>query len=121
MNSREEKIKELLSSKNPSASDVTKPLKFIGDGDMKKGVDTIFDYGKHVGEKSGKKKGSLETLGVIGVAYLVFKGGKYVGEKIKESKLHKLQEDKIIEAFEDETISVKDEEVGDDWERARMH
>lgn len=50
-NSKKLQIEKLLKTSNPSASSVTKPLKKIGDGNMKKGVVELVNYGKHIGRK----------------------------------------------------------------------
>ncbi len=117
MSNKGNQIGELLKTASAAAPDVTKPLKSIGDGNMLEGVKNIFNYAMTEGEKTGldkgKKfglvKGSIITLGVCGVLYLVPKGVKFVKKKISEKKAHNEMGEKIYTAFSEELTESSDE------------
>ena len=124
MSNKGNQIGELLKTASAAAPDVTKPLKSIGDGNMLEGVKNIFNYAMTEGEKTGldkgKKfglvKGSIITLGVCGVLYLVPKGVKFVKKKISEKKAHNEMGEKIYTAFSEELTESSDEGGGVDEE-----
>ena len=66
MSNKGRQIEDLLNKISPTASDVTKPLKIIGDGKMIDGVKNIFNYALDEGKKTGWKKGKrLVSLKVV--------------------------------------------------------
>lgn len=116
MSNKGDQIGELLKTASAAAPDVTKPLKSIGDGNMLEGVKNIFNYALTEGEKTGLAKGkiglakgSVITLGVCGVLYLVPKGVKFVKKKISEKKAHDEMGEKIYTAFSGELTDSSNE------------
>lgn len=57
MSNKGRQIEDLLNKISPTASDVTNPLKIIGDGKMIDGVKNIFNYALDEGRKNGLEKG----------------------------------------------------------------
>lgn len=94
MSDKTKEITELLSEACSSASDMTHGFKNIGDGDMKKGIQTVTEFFKETGEVAGLKKGaiggSLVTLTAIGI----IAGVKAIVDK---NKAHKEKGEKIIQ------------------------
>lgn len=97
MSDKTKEIAELLSEACSSASDMTHGFKNIGDGDMKKGIQTVAEFFKEAGEMSGIKKGaiggSFATLTVIGL----IAGVKAIVDK---NKAHKEKGEKIIQGLQ---------------------
>lgn len=79
MSNKDNQIEQLLSMSVAPASNITKPLKTIGEGNMLVGVKKIYTYaleeGKKIGFTKGKKigmvKGSLITIGISSVLYFI--------------------------------------------------
>ncbi len=123
MRNKGNQIGELLNAASAAAPDVTRPLKFIGDGNMLDGVKNIFNYaltegektGLVKGEKKGLVKGSAITLGVCGALYLIPKGIKLVKKNIAEKKAHDEMKEKIYTAFSEElTVSYDERGAADE-------
>ena len=102
MNNRYNQIKMLLNATSASAADITRPLKSIGNGNMLNGVKNISDYSHKEGVKIGIIEGSVITLCVCGVIYLIPKGIKYAKQKIDEKKAHDEMGNNIYTAFSEE-------------------
>ena len=110
MGNKGKQIKELLNTMSVAAPDVTRPLKDIGNGNMLTGVKNIFNFALEEGEKSGflrgekigKIKGSVITLGVCGIIYIIPKGVNLLKKKKAEKETHDEMEEKIYTAFSQE-------------------
>lgn len=110
MNSKSNRIGELLNTASAAAPDVTKPLKSIGNGNMLDGVKNIFNYalieGERTGLAKGKKIGFVEgsaiTIGVCSALYFIPKGIKFVKKKIADQKAHDEMGEKIYDALSEE-------------------
>lgn len=108
-NSKKLQIEKLLKASNPSASSVTKPLKKIGDGNMKKGVVELVNYGKHIGRKEGMIKGGIITSSIIGVSCLIYNGVKRSYSKRQSERFDKQQSKEYLEEIDKEFV-VENEE-----------
>lgn len=93
-------ISTLLDNTVKAAPKITSPLKKIGDGDMLKGIRTIYDFamkeGFTRGDKSGAVKGSIGTLFGMGVLYGGYRGVKFIKNKMVEEKKHQSDGEKIL-------------------------
>lgn len=100
-------ISTLLDSTVKAAPKITSPLKKIGDGDMLKGIRTIFNFameeGFAKGERSGMIKGSVGTLLGVGAIYGGYQGIKKIGKYIAVKKNHQIEGEKILEALQETT------------------
>ena len=105
MNGVGTEIDTLLNSTVKAAPEITSPLTKIGNGDMLKGLRTIFNFamdeGFAKGEKSGMIKGSVGTIAGIGIVYVGYKGVQYVRDQMVIKKAHQSEGKVILENLEE--------------------
>lgn len=111
MSNKGKQIGELLNTTSASASDITKPLKAIGDGSMLDGVRNIHDFAFAEGEKRGILKGGFISAIACGAMYLIPKGIKLARKKIAEKKEHAEMGEKIYSAFSEELDAQSNKET----------
>ena len=104
MSKQNEQIQILLEKSKAAASEITKPLKEIGDGSMLDGVKNFYQYALNEGEKTGVIKGCLATVIIGGVCILGYKGVKFIKQKHEYNKHHKQMGEDIIHALNENLI-----------------
>lgn len=108
MNNKGKEIERLLETVKAPATDATKPLKNIGDGNMFDGIRNLYDYAETEGEKKGIIEGALLTLATSAVTFLVYNGIIFVKHKIAERNSHTKMGQKIYDAFDKELTELED-------------
>ena len=82
-NNIEKQIKDLIGNSGKASSEMTRALKFIGDGNMQQGLVRIAEYFTKAGEKTGFKKGTV--VGLV-TASLLYGIGTLIKAKIDKDK-----------------------------------
>lgn len=90
-------ILELVNKKGKSAPQMTHALKFIGDGNMEKGLEKIKDYFTSEGKKIGEMTGCVK--GVVFMS-LVFTAVILIREKIEIDRKSKEEGQAILMELE---------------------
>lgn len=86
MNSQCEQIQVLLEKNKAAASEITYPLKVIGDGNMLNGVKKLYEHALHEGTKSGFLKGCATATIFIGACTAGYKGVQFIKRKYEHNK-----------------------------------
>ena len=96
-------IMSLLSSENLAAPDVTRPLKYIGDGNMLDGLKNMCNFSYNEGMKSGVIVGGVAASCAFGTVYLGHKFVKRIQFEFLKRRKQKEMGKKIQKAFKMET------------------
>ena len=92
-----DQIDDLISNSGKNAPQMTHGLKFIGDGNMQKGIEKIKDYYYKEGTKKGTLKGAA---GGVSITTIVFALAYYITKKISENKNHEKEGKEILEGLQ---------------------
>lgn len=96
MSKTSEQIKDLILNFGKKAPEMTHALKFIGDGNMQKGIGKIADYYFEEGMKKGTIKGAAGGAATLAIGALVI---RFVKKKISESKKHEQEGQEILKGL----------------------
>lgn len=104
MNSQYEQIQALLEKNKAAASEITNPLKVVGDGNMLNGVKKLYEHASHEGAKSGFIKGCAATTIFLGACAIGYKGVQFIKRKYEYNKRQKQVGQDIIQALDKNSI-----------------